>query len=198
MLTRQRSDTCQMRSAGGKVKRGVAGRGGTARLGLRCHTPPVDRGSAPVAGCRGATQPSGAPMSDPEITREENDSKGRYMLRQEGGTAELTYSRLGGAAIIIDHTAVPDALRRAPAGRAGRRRRPRRRPQDRAALPLYQGANRPHARVAGRASGPLSFQNRSMRYGAMSIGGAAPVTRSAISCAVVAAWVMPRWPWPVA
>ena len=50
-------------------------------------------------------------MSDPEITREENDSKGRYMLRQEGGTAELTYSRLGGAAIIIDHTAVPDALR---------------------------------------------------------------------------------------
>ena len=56
-------------------------------------------------------------MSDPEITREENDSKGRYMPRQEGGTAELTYSRLGGAAIIIDHTAVPDALRGTGAGR---------------------------------------------------------------------------------
>ncbi len=46
-----------------------------------------------------------------DITREESDNKGRYWLTQGGHEAELTYSRLGNAAIIIDHTGVPDALR---------------------------------------------------------------------------------------
>lgn len=57
-------------------------------------------------------------MTTPEITREEGDSKGRYVLRQDGHEAELTYSRLGAASIIIDHTGVPDALRGTGAGRA--------------------------------------------------------------------------------
>lgn len=58
-------------------------------------------------------------MTDaPEIHREENDSKGRYWLQIDGHEAELTYSRLGGAAIIIDHTGVSDALRGRHAGHA--------------------------------------------------------------------------------
>lgn len=54
----------------------------------------------------------------PEIHREEGDSKGRYWLTIDGHEAEMTYSRLGGAAIIIDHTGVPDALRGRGAGEA--------------------------------------------------------------------------------
>ena len=48
---------------------------------------------------------------EPEITREEGDSKGRYATVVDGHAAELTYSRLGADRIIIDHTGVPDALR---------------------------------------------------------------------------------------
>lgn len=52
-----------------------------------------------------------------EIAREESDSKGRYVLRiDDRPEAELTYSRAGDALIIIDHTAVPDALRGTGAG----------------------------------------------------------------------------------
>lgn len=47
----------------------------------------------------------------PTIEREEGPSKGRYFMRIEGHEAEMTYSRLGERRIIIDHTAVPDALR---------------------------------------------------------------------------------------
>ncbi|MGR3590947.1 MAG: GNAT family N-acetyltransferase [Limimaricola soesokkakensis] len=54
----------------------------------------------------------------PEIDREEGESKGRYRLVLDGHEAELTYSRLGAAAIIIDHTGVPDALRGRGAGQA--------------------------------------------------------------------------------
>ena len=51
-------------------------------------------------------------MSDAiEITREEGESKGRYVARVDGHEAEMTYSRMGEAAIIIDHTGVPNALR---------------------------------------------------------------------------------------
>lgn len=57
-------------------------------------------------------------MTAPEITREETESKGRYALTLDGHTAELTYSRLGSAAIILDHTGVPDALRGRGAGQA--------------------------------------------------------------------------------
>ncbi|MGP6088923.1 GNAT family N-acetyltransferase [Antarctobacter jejuensis] len=57
-------------------------------------------------------------MSAPDIRREETDSKGRYVLTIDGHRAELTYSRLGSSAIIIDHTEVPDALRGRGAGQA--------------------------------------------------------------------------------
>lgn len=53
-----------------------------------------------------------------EIHREEGETKGRYWLTMDGHEAELTYSRLGAAAIIIDHTGVPDALRGKGAGKA--------------------------------------------------------------------------------
>lgn len=48
-----------------------------------------------------------------EILREDRESKGRYVHRdaQTGAEAELTFSKLGARAIIIDHTAVPDAFR---------------------------------------------------------------------------------------
>ena len=44
------------------------------------------------------------------IEREEEGSKGRYVLRTEAGEAELTYSRLGSTRVIADHTGVPDAM----------------------------------------------------------------------------------------
>lgn len=48
---------------------------------------------------------------DLPIEREEGPSKGRYVVRLDGAVAELTYSRAGETMIIIDHTAVPDAMR---------------------------------------------------------------------------------------
>ena len=58
-------------------------------------------------------------MEDPiEITREETDTKGRYSTVVDGHEAEMTYSRAGEATIIIDHTAVPDALRGRGVGQA--------------------------------------------------------------------------------
>lgn len=53
-----------------------------------------------------------------EIEREETDSKGRYFVRIDGHEAEMTYSRAGDTMIIIDHTAVPDALRGRRIGQA--------------------------------------------------------------------------------
>lgn len=51
-------------------------------------------------------------VSEPEITLEETGSKGRYSVRAaDGSEAEMTYSKLGDSAIIIDHTLVPDAFR---------------------------------------------------------------------------------------
>ena len=55
--------------------------------------------------------------AEPEVTREEGPSKGRYVLRLDGHEAELTYSRAGEGTIIIDHTGVPDGLRGRGAGR---------------------------------------------------------------------------------
>ena len=46
-----------------------------------------------------------------EITREIHGSKGRYVLRQDGAEAELTYSIASPHLIIADHTEVPDAFR---------------------------------------------------------------------------------------
>lgn len=53
-----------------------------------------------------------------QITRDHGDTKGRYVLRQDGAEAELTYSILSPAKIIADHTGVPDTLRGSGAGRA--------------------------------------------------------------------------------
>ncbi|MEM1379466.1 MAG: GNAT family N-acetyltransferase [Pseudomonadota bacterium] len=46
-----------------------------------------------------------------DIQRQEDESKGRYHVVEEGHEAEMTYSRAGDALIIIDHTGVPGALR---------------------------------------------------------------------------------------
>ncbi len=59
-----------------------------------------------------------AKPEDLPIEREEGESKGRYVMRRDGATAELTYSRAGARMIIIDHTAVPDAFRGLGVGEA--------------------------------------------------------------------------------
>ena len=56
--------------------------------------------------------------ADLSIEREEGPSKGRYVVRQDGAEAEMTYSRAGESTLIIDHTFVPDALRGRSIGQA--------------------------------------------------------------------------------
>lgn len=46
-----------------------------------------------------------------EITLEDSGSKGRYVVRQDGAEAEMTFTRVGKSQLIIDHTGVPDAFR---------------------------------------------------------------------------------------
>lgn len=53
-----------------------------------------------------------------DIQHQEDDSKGRYWTVVDGHKAEMTYSRTGATLIIIDHTAVPDALRGQGVGQA--------------------------------------------------------------------------------
>lgn len=55
-------------------------------------------------------------MSTEPITREVDGTKGRYMLKTDAGTAELTFSVAGAALWIADHTDVPDAMRGTGAG----------------------------------------------------------------------------------
>lgn len=55
-------------------------------------------------------------MSDPEIVRESDGKKGRYVLVQDGHEAEFTYSILSPEMVIADHTGVPEALRGTGAG----------------------------------------------------------------------------------
>ncbi len=57
-------------------------------------------------------------MSEPEILREVDGSKGRYVLKKDGAEAELTFSIASPTLIIADHTAVPEALRGTGVGRA--------------------------------------------------------------------------------
>ncbi|MCA0274015.1 MAG: N-acetyltransferase [Proteobacteria bacterium] len=45
------------------------------------------------------------------ITKETGPTKGRYVLRQNGAEAELTWSVVNPTQIIADHTGVPDAMR---------------------------------------------------------------------------------------
>jgi predicted GNAT family acetyltransferase len=57
-------------------------------------------------------------LSEFEILREVDGSKGRYVIRKDGIEAELTYSILSPQTVIADHTGVPDAMRGTGAGRA--------------------------------------------------------------------------------
>lgn len=57
-------------------------------------------------------------MADFTITREVTETKGRYVIRQGGQVAELTWSILSPELVIADHTAVPDAFRGTGAGLA--------------------------------------------------------------------------------
>ena len=57
-------------------------------------------------------------MSEFEITREDTDTKGRYVVTVDGMEAEMTFSKAGEKTIIIDHTGVPDGLRGRGVGEA--------------------------------------------------------------------------------
>ena len=57
-------------------------------------------------------------MSEFEIAREVTETKGRYVIRQDGQEAELTYSIASPALVIADHTGVPDDFRGSGAGLA--------------------------------------------------------------------------------
>ncbi|RCS25910.1 N-acetyltransferase [Phyllobacterium salinisoli] len=52
------------------------------------------------------------------IRGEETGTGGRYVAEVAGHAAEMTYSRVNAALIIIDHTDVPDALRGKGVGQA--------------------------------------------------------------------------------
>jgi predicted GNAT family acetyltransferase len=57
--------------------------------------------------------------ADPEITREDRGTRGRYVARVDGidAEAELIYSRDGPKLIIAEHTEVPDVFRGKGIGR---------------------------------------------------------------------------------
>ncbi|MEO8242556.1 MAG: GNAT family N-acetyltransferase [bacterium] len=57
-------------------------------------------------------------MTDPVITREVAGHHGRYVIRQNGEEAELTYSITTPTLVIADHTEVPDSFRGTGAGLA--------------------------------------------------------------------------------
>ena len=59
-------------------------------------------------------------MTQLDITREDNPSRGRYVARMDGidAEAELTYSRASPTLITADHTGVPDAFRGKGVGRS--------------------------------------------------------------------------------
>lgn len=54
---------------------------------------------------------SDTPASPFTIEHETSDTKGRYVVELNGVEAEMTYSKAGDSMIIIDSTAVPDAMR---------------------------------------------------------------------------------------
>ncbi len=61
-------------------------------------------------------------LSEFEIVREVQGSKGRYVIRHGDDEAELTYSILSPQTVIADHTGVPDALKGTGMGKALARR----------------------------------------------------------------------------
>jgi predicted GNAT family acetyltransferase len=56
--------------------------------------------------------------SEIKIEKEETEKGGRYLAVVSGHEAEMTFSRASPHLIIIDHTAVPDALRGQGVGQA--------------------------------------------------------------------------------
>ena len=52
------------------------------------------------------------------IEREDTGTKGRYVAVVDGHEAEMTFTKSGKTAIIIDHTGVPEALRGRGVGEA--------------------------------------------------------------------------------
>ncbi len=52
-------------------------------------------------------------MTEISITREDTDTKGRYVATIDGvdGEGEMTFSKASPTMIIVDHTAVPDSMR---------------------------------------------------------------------------------------
>lgn len=50
------------------------------------------------------------PAGDITVTREDGESRGRYVAVVDGIEAELTYSKAGTAGLIADHTGVPEPL----------------------------------------------------------------------------------------
>lgn len=57
-------------------------------------------------------------MAEHIVTREQGQTKGRFVIRKDGEEAELTYSITTPKLIIADHTGVPDAFRGTGAGLA--------------------------------------------------------------------------------
>ncbi|MGB2200265.1 MAG: GNAT family N-acetyltransferase [Pseudooceanicola atlanticus] len=49
-------------------------------------------------------------MTDLNVTKEDGEQKGRFVVTLDGHEAELTYSRMNATTIIADHTGVPEAL----------------------------------------------------------------------------------------
>ena len=54
------------------------------------------------------------------ISREDSDTKGRYVAKVDGfdDEGELTFSKLGENTVIADHTGVPESLRGQGVGKA--------------------------------------------------------------------------------
>lgn len=57
-------------------------------------------------------------MSEPVVYREHGATKGRFLIREGGEEAELTYSITTSTLVIADHTGVPDSRRGTGAGLA--------------------------------------------------------------------------------
>ncbi len=57
-------------------------------------------------------------MPELSISKEEGESRGRYVTIVDGQEAELTFSRMGETGVIADHTGVPKALEGRGVGKA--------------------------------------------------------------------------------
>jgi len=57
-------------------------------------------------------------MSEFEIVREDQESRGRYVVVVDGHEAELTFSKFSAHGVIADHTGVPEVLKGRGVGKA--------------------------------------------------------------------------------